>query len=148
MEANYKETILNVTCSLVLEIVDLEHQDLVEPLKQKVLPVLGQCLKDWLNRGKIKLDKESAIKFKALTFAAKSKCLTQDNLDFFTRRLFDLVPKWKGQVQAEALNVLNSISSLANYEVDLKVRIARPCFGDAVGKSQRLCGICFGLGGH
>ena len=128
MEANYKETILNVTCSLVLEIVDLEHQDLVEPLKQKVLPVLGQCLKDWLNRGKIKLDKESAIKFKALTFSAKSKCLTQDNMDFFTRRLFDLVPKWKGQVQAEALNVLNSISSLANYEVDLKVRIARPCF--------------------
>ena len=102
----------------------MEHQDLVEPLKEKVLPVLGQCLKDWLNRGKIKLDKESAIKFKALTFSAKSKCLTQENLDFFTKRLFELVPKWKGQVQAEALNVLNSISSLTNYEVNLKVRTA------------------------
>ena len=103
----------------------MEHQDLVEPLKEKVLPVLGQCLKDWLNRGKIKLDKESAIKFKALTFSAKSKCLTQENLDFFTKRLFELVPKWKGQVQAEALNVLNSISSLTNYEVNLKVCTAR-----------------------
>ena len=103
----------------------MEHQDLVEPLKQKVLPVLGKSLKDWLNRGKIRLDKESAIKFKALNFSAKSKCLTQDNLDFFTRRLFELVPKWKGQVQGEALNVLNSISSLANYAVGLKVRTAR-----------------------
>ena len=75
MEPLYKERILNIICSLVLKIFldDSEkHEVIVNSLKENILPVLGQSLRDWLSKGKIKLDKDSANKFKALTFAAKS----------------------------------------------------------------------------
>ena len=111
---------MNITCALVLKIFEFEHEELYEILNINILPALGQSLQEWLNKGKIKLDKDSVNKLKALTFATKSKCLSQDLMDFFTKKLFEISPKWKGQVQTEALNVLNSISNLTNYQVDPK----------------------------
>ena len=116
VESVYKEKILNVTCSLVLKIFEFEIEEVYNSVKTDILHVLGQSLKEWLNKGKIKIDKESAKKLKALTFTAKSECLSPDLVDYFAKKLHDLAPKWKGQVQNEALNVLHSISNLTNFQ--------------------------------
>ena len=120
VESVYKEKILNVTCSLVLKIFEFEIEEVYDSVKTDILLVLGQSLKEWLNKGKIKIDKESAKKLKALTFTAKSECLSPDLVDYFAKKLHDLAPKWKGQVQNEALNVLHSISNLTNFQANLK----------------------------
>ena len=44
-----------------------------------------------------------------MTGIVKTEVLTKDQLNFFSRKIFELAPKWKGQVQTEALVLLNAL---------------------------------------
>lgn len=88
-----------------------------EETDNDLLASLTLSIEQWLNRGKIKLEKASVYRIKALTVAVK--VLTTTQLEFFTQRIFALAPKWKGEVQTESLVLLNAISSQIEHQVKL-----------------------------
>ena len=53
-----------------------------------------------------------------MTVGVKNEVLTQDQLNFFSRKIFELAPKWKGQVQTEALVLLNALSGQIQHQVN------------------------------
>ena len=54
-----------------------------------------------------------------MTGIVKTEVLTKDQLNFFSRKIFELAPKWKGQVQTEALVLLNALSGQIQHQVNI-----------------------------
>ena len=120
IEQGLKDRILNVMCDLVLNLVDSENEIInTDACKEKLLPAITECIKKWLSKGKIKMEKISARKLKTMTGIVKTEVLTKDQLNFFSRKIFELAPKWKGQVQTEALVLLNALSGQIQHQVNL-----------------------------
>ena len=60
IEQGLKDRILNVMCDLVLNLVDSENEIInTEACKEKLLPAITECIKKWLSKGKIKMEKVS-----------------------------------------------------------------------------------------
>lgn len=112
VESTFKDKILNIISELVFNLWEENEMKDVD-----LLASLTFSLEQWLNRGKIKLEKASVFRIRALTVAVKNGVLTQEQLEHFSQRIFALAPKWKGQVQTESLVLLNAISSQIEHQV-------------------------------
>ena len=53
-----------------------------------------------------------------MTAVVKVEVLSKDQLSFFSRKIFELAPKWKGQIQTEALVLLNALSGQIQHQVN------------------------------
>ena len=75
VDSVFKEQILNITCALALKLSEKETAAAaaVSVAKKELLPSLAENLEQWLLKGKIKLDKGSAQKLKALCVIVKEQ---------------------------------------------------------------------------
>jgi len=110
---------LNTGCDLVLRVSDEQDEGLLTEAKPVLLPAIAESCKEWLLKGKICVDKNSVKRLRALSVGVKAKILTDDLMNFFSKKIFELAPKWKGQVQTEALILLNGLSGLVDHNVAL-----------------------------
>ena len=117
IETAFRERVLSLTCSLVIKLVENESDYSTKAKASLYLP-LNQTLQKWLT-SKIRMDKESVDKLKTLTLIVKSDVLPKPDLDFYSPKIFELAPKWKGEIQTEALVLLNALAGQVQHQVPL-----------------------------
>ena len=114
-EAIFKDKILCIICDLILKIRD--EEEIFEKCQSRHFESTTHAIQEWLMKGKVKLDKTSVMKIKAMSIIAKTDYLQRHQMDFFSQKLFELAPKWKGEIQTEALVVLNALSVKIDHEI-------------------------------
>ena len=45
--------------------------------------------------------------------------MSKENMDFYSKKIFELAPKWKGEIQTEALVFLNALSGQIQHQVPI-----------------------------
>ncbi len=114
LETGFKMSVCDVMASLVLKMSPEELRG-----HPQFLQSLVQCVKSWLSlRSKVKLEKASAVKLKAMTCVAKEAPEAFGEWAFFGQKLFQNVSKWRGEVQTEALVLLNCSSMVTQVAQD------------------------------
>jgi hypothetical protein len=119
VEPAFKDRILTIMATLAVNMAE-DEAVLDETVKDSILPILTDSIEIWLKKGKIGLDKSSSIRLKALTVIIKAKIdhMTKAKMDFFSVKIYELAPKWKGEIQTDALFVLNALSGLVGHQID------------------------------